>query len=117
MSVIRTFVLNVVALCAMLAMLLAPSNASAMINCLDPTHVQHTVGFDKTDDHGVYDVTVEDSHHQMSHCQSHACTAGVLYLPAQAPCTLLVKSLDKSWGASSLVTMATAEGLRRPPRV
>lgn len=117
MSVIRTFFLHLLALSALLAVLLAPPNASAMISCLDATHVQHTVGIDTTDLHGGHDLSDNKTDRQMSHCQNHACTTGVLHLPTQALSELLVKRLDNSWDSTSLVSMPAPEGLRRPPRV
>ncbi|WP_238367843.1 hypothetical protein [Mesobacterium pallidum] len=117
MSVIRTFFLHLLALSALLAVLVAPSNASAMISCLETKHLQHAVGIDASDHHGFHDVSDEQTDQQMSHCQNHACTAGVFHLPAQAPYELLIKLLDNSWDASSLMSMPAPEGLRRPPRV
>lgn len=117
MSVIRTFFFQMIALSALFAMLSAPSNASAMIDCLDLSKEQGVTAYLGAVDHDhVHAPSMEKNDHENLHCQSHVCTTGLFNLVMQEASAFCVERVVGSWDATSLVSMSAPEGLRRPPR-
>ena len=105
----------------MAGMTLGPANAATMISCeaeaasasdhLQPHAEQHAQM-----PHEVHDEAESSTGHQAEHCSSHACIFGISessYAPSDG---LVEKRLARAPFASSLVPLASPDGLRRPPR-
>lgn len=126
---------KVLAACVMLlvaaSVLLAPSNAAAMIECVGDQLDRHV-----HQAHGGHDDGAVHSHHASAaqgdnsalhvhegqspgdeHCANHACLIAIAEIgePAEASPLMLIANIYSA--TRSLVALASPDGLRRPPRL
>lgn len=118
---IRAIVIFCAVMLVTVGMTLGPANAATMISCESETpsapdyaqpHAEHHAQIP----HEVHDDVESSTPHQAEHCSSHACIFGIS-VSSYAPSDSLVETrLAREPFASSLVPLASPDGLRRPPR-
>lgn len=104
------------------SMLLAPANASAMIECHgDPTAMSASIDIHVGHAHPMDDLAIQGdasaNEHFEGHCSSHACVTAIADSGDAANILLASFYPDHNLSAGSLIAQGSPEGLRRPPRV
>ncbi|GGA01776.1 MAG: hypothetical protein CML50_23360 [Rhodobacteraceae bacterium] len=122
---IRAIVIFCAVTLVTVGMSLGPANAATMIACeADASSVSHrsSLHSDHHSDHRsqfiheAHDEVKASLDHQAEHCSSHACVFGLSESSLAPSEGLAEKRLAREPFASSLVPLASPDGLRRPPR-